>query len=70
MILRPPAPVFLRDKFRLYWVSVDTGVVYSRGEMIRLLGRYEQSVAGKKTLSEPPKRRTQAARLFELRDQL
>lgn len=64
MICLPPSPVFRLDKFRLYWVSVDTGVVYSRGEMIRLLGRYEQTVAGKKSLSEPPKRRTGAATLF------
>lgn len=70
MILLSPSPVFVPDKFNLYWVSVDTGVVYCRGEMIRLLGRYEQTVAGKKTLSEPPKRRSEASKLFELKNQL
>lgn len=67
MIDLPPAPVFARDRFRVYWVSADTGVVYSRAEMIRLLGRYEQSMVGKKSLSEPPKRRSSGAnKLFEL----
>lgn len=66
MISLPPSPIFVPDKFNLCWVSVDTGNVHSRGEMIRLIGRYEQTIAGKKTLSEPPKRRSESTKLFEL----
>lgn len=64
--MKPPAPIYRRDKFRIYWVSIDTGAILSRAEMIHQLKIHEETIKGRKVLEGPPLRKpTQAKKLFE-----